>query len=174
MAKQGKPSQIIAKFNNMDDADITRALYKASQNGTQISMIVRGFCCLKPGVPGMSDNIKVISIIGRFLEHSRVFYFRNGAMDPLDGDFFIGSADWMYRNLQTRVEAIVPIVDRASKEKLWEVLQMGLNDGRQAWEMNADGKYVQRKTSELGIHTQLMTLTKQRQTTTEESPKKES
>tara|TARA_B110001454_G_C12723310_1_gene436547 strand:- start:28653 stop:30809 length:2157 start_codon:yes stop_codon:yes gene_type:complete len=174
MAKQGKPSQIIAKFNNMDDADITRALYKASQNGTQISMIVRGFCCLKPGVPGMSDNIKVISIIGRFLEHSRVFYFRNGAMDPLDGDFFIGSADWMYRNLQTRVEAVVPIVDRASKEKLWEVLQMALNDGRQAWEMNGDGKYIQRKTSEVGLHTQLMTLTKQRQAPVEEPVKKES
>lgn len=175
LAKQGKPSQIIAKFNNMDDAEITRALYKSSQNGTQVSLIVRGFCCLKPGVPGMSDNIKVISIIGRFLEHSRVFYFRNGATDPLDGDFFIGSADWMYRNLQTRVEAIVPIVDRASKEKLWEVLQMSLNDGRQAWEMNGDGKYVQRKTSELGIHTQLMNLTKQRQTTpTEDPPKQES
>lgn len=173
LAKQGKPSQIIAKFNNMDDVDITRALYKASQNGTQISLIVRGFCCLKPGIPGMSDNIKVISIIGRFLEHSRIFYFRNGAMDPLDGEFFIGSADWMYRNLQTRVEAVIPIVDRASKEKLWEVLQMALNDGRQAWEMNGDGKYVQRKTSELGIHDQLMMLTKQRQAPVEEPTKKE-
>lgn len=173
-AKQGKPSQIIAKFNNMDDAEVTRALYKASQNGTDISLIVRGFCCLKPGVPGMSDKIKVISIIGRYLEHSRVFYFRNGAMDSLDGDFFIGSADWMYRNLQTRVEAIVPIYDRVAREKLWEVLQMSLDDQRQAWDMNADGKYVQRKTGDVGLHSQLMNLTKQRQTVSDEGVKKES
>jgi polyphosphate kinase len=94
-AKAGKPSQIIAKFNNMDDAEITRALYKASQNGTQISLIVRGFCCLKPGVPGMSEQIKVISIIGRFLEHSRVFYFRNGAEDPLDGELRLSYPLWI-------------------------------------------------------------------------------
>lgn len=172
-AKHGKPSQIIAKFNNMDDADVTRALYKASQSGTDVSLIVRGFCCLKPGVPGMSERIKVISIIGRFLEHSRVFYFRNGAAEPLDGDFFIGSADWMYRNLQTRVEAIVPIYDRSAKEKLWEVLQLGLNDQRQAWDMNADGKYTQRKSAEVGLHTQLMNLTKQRQIVSDEGEKKE-
>ncbi|MBL7544208.1 MAG: polyphosphate kinase 1 [Bdellovibrionaceae bacterium] len=162
-AKHGRPSQIIAKFNNMDDAELSRSLYRASQNGTPISLIVRGFCCLKPGVPGMSERIKVISIIGRFLEHSRVFYFRNGAADPLDGDFFIGSADWMYRNLHTRVEAIVPITDRSSKEKLWEVLQISLVDGRQAWDMSPDGKYTQRKTADVGIHAQLMNLTKQRQ-----------
>lgn len=174
LAKQGKPSQIIAKYNNMDDVELSKLLYKASQSGTQISLIVRGFCCLKPGVPGMSENIKVISIIGRFLEHSRVFYFRNGATDPLDGEFFIGSADWMYRNLQTRVEAIVPIIDKTSKEKLWEVLQMCLNDGRQAWEMNADGAYTQRKTSELGLHGQLMALTKQRQAPIDDSGKTES
>lgn len=122
----------------------------------------------------MSDKIKVISIIGRYLEHSRVFYFRNGAMDPLDGDFFIGSADWMYRNLQTRVEAIVPIYDRVAREKLWEVLQMSLDDQRQAWDMNADGKYVQRKTGDVGLHSQLMNLTKQRQTVSDEGVKKES
>ena len=173
-AKQGRPSQIIAKFNNMDDAELSRLLYKGSQAGCQISLIVRGFCCLKPEVPGLSDKIKVISIIGRFLEHSRVFYFRNGTADPLDGDFFIGSADWMYRNLHTRVEAVVPIVDRSSKERLWEVLQMGINDQRQAWDMNSEGKYTQRKTSELGIHTQLMNLTKQRQTLSDEKDRNES
>lgn len=173
-AKLGKASQIIAKFNNMDDADLSRLLYKASQSGCEISLIVRGFCCLKPEVPGLSEKIKVISIIGRFLEHSRVFYFRNGAVDPLDGDFFIGSADWMYRNLNTRVEAIVPIVDRASKEKLWEVLQLSINDQRQAWDMDSEGNYTQRKTGEMGIHSQLMNLTKQRQTIIDEKDKKES
>ncbi len=106
-AKAGKPAQIIAKFNNFEENDIAMALYAASQKGVQIDMIVRGFCCLRPGIPGMSENIRVTSIIGRFLEHSRLFYFRNGAKDPIDGEFFIGSADWMYRNLHARVEAIV-------------------------------------------------------------------
>ncbi len=171
--KLGRPSQIIAKFNNMDDAELSRLLYKASQNGCKIDLVIRGFCCLKPGVPGLSENIKVVSIIGRYLEHSRVFYFRNGAADPLDGDFFIGSADWMYRNLHTRVEAIVPIVDRHSKEKLWEVLQMGINDQRQAYDMNSEGQYTQRTASQFGIHNQLMNLTKQRQALSDQNAKKD-
>lgn len=173
-AKQGRPSQIIAKFNNMDDAEISRLLYKASQNGCPIYLIVRGFCCLKPEVPGLSETIKVISIIGRFLEHSRVFYFRNGAADPLDGDFFIGSADWMYRNLNNRVEAVIPISDRGSKEKLWEVLQMGISDQRQVWDMNSVGQYTQRTSGELGIQSQLMKLTKQRQVLSDEKERRES
>ena len=85
-----------------------------SQAGVTIDLIVRGFCTLQPGVPGLSDNIRVISVIGRFLEHSRIFYFRNGADDPVDGEFYIGSADWMYRNLLARVEAVVPIENRRS------------------------------------------------------------
>lgn len=161
-AKKGLPSQIIAKFNNMEENDIALSLYQASQLGTRIEMIVRGFCCIRPGVKGLSENIRVISIIGRFLEHSRIFYFRNGQADPLDGDFFIGSADWMYRNLHARVEAVTPIYERSLKEKLWEILQTCLTDGRQAWEMKSDGTYEQRRDSEIGVHSKLMTLTKAR------------
>lgn len=168
-AKAGRPSQIIAKFNNMEENDIAVALYQASQKGTEIDLIVRGFCCLRPKVPGMSDRVRVTSIIGRFLEHSRVFYFRNGAADPVDGDFYMGSADWMYRNLHARVEAIVPILDRSIKEKIWEVLQYSLKDQRQTWQMNSDGTYTQRKSEELGVQQVLMQLVKQRAKTFEET-----
>lgn len=168
-AKAGKPSQIIAKFNNMEENDIALALYAASQKGVDVDLIVRGFCCLRPGVPGMSERLRVISVIGRFLEHSRLFYFRNGSSDPIDGEFFIGSADWMYRNLHARVEAIVPILDRALREKCWEILQVCLNDQRQAWQMNADGTYTQRKSNEVGSHQTMMQLTKSRNKAVEES-----
>ena len=169
-AKAGKPAQIIAKFNNMEENDIALALYAASQKGVEIDLIVRGFCCLRPGVPGMSEKVRVFSIIGRYLEHSRIFYFRNGAVDPIDGEFFIGSADWMYRNLHARVEAIVPILDRAQKEKCWEILQLSLKDQRQTWQMNSDGSYTQRKSDEIGIHQLLMQITKARIKTVEEAP----
>lgn len=167
--KAGKPAQIIAKFNNFEENDIAVALYDASQKGVEIDMIVRGFCCIRPGVPGMSEKIRVSSIIGRFLEHSRVFYFRNGSADPLDGDFFIGSADWMYRNLHARVEAIVPILDRTLKEKCWEILQMSLKEQRQSWQMNSDGNYVQKKSTEAGLHSALIQLTKTRMSIVEDS-----
>jgi polyphosphate kinase len=175
-AKAGKPSQIIAKFNNMEENDIAIALYQASQKGTEVDLMVRGFCCLRPRVPGLSDKVRVSSIIGRFLEHSRVFYFRNGGADPLDGDFYIGSADWMYRNLHARVEAIVPILDRSLKEKLWEILQLYLKDQRQTWQMTSDGDYTQKKSgADPGIHQVLMQLAKQRTKTMEEqSPAAES
>lgn len=168
-AKAGRPSQIIAKFNNMEENDIAMALYQASQKGTEIDLLVRGFCCLRPRVPGLSEKIRVSSIIGRFLEHSRVFYFRNGALDPLDGEFYLGSADWMYRNLHARVEAVVPILDRGLREKLWEILQLYLKDQRQTWQMMADGDYQQKKSNaDLGIHQVLMNLAKQRTKTIEE------
>lgn len=159
-ATLGKPAQIIAKFNNMEENDISVALYKASKAGVEIDLIIRGFCGLRPGVPGMSEKIRVVSLIGRFLEHSRMFYFRNGAADPIDGEFFIGSADWMYRNLHSRVEAIVPILDRALKEKCWDILQLCLKDQRQAWDMDKDGEYKQRKGAEVGTHNLLMIQTK--------------
>ena len=108
-----------------------------------IDLIVRGFCCLRPGVPGWTDNIRVRSIVGRFLEHARVFYFANGAEDPLAGEFYIGSADWMDRNLSRRVEAITPVDARPLRERLWEVLEVQLADQRNAWEMQPDGGYVQ-------------------------------
>ncbi len=143
-AKNKRPSQIIFKFNNMEEVDISRALYEASNAGTHITMIVRGFCCLKPGIKGLSANIQVQSTLGRFLEHSRIFYFRNGQADPVDGDFYIGSADLMYRNLHNRVEVITPLLDRTIKEKVWELLQLYLKDQKQSWLMQSDGSYVRK------------------------------
>ena len=125
----------------MNEEGSIRALYDASQAGVSIDLIIRGFCCLRPGVAGMSENIRVTSVIGRFLEHSRIFFFRNGQSDALDGEYYIGSADWMYRNLESRVEAIVPIEDRALRERCWSHLEIILNDYRQAWDMQPDGRY---------------------------------
>jgi polyphosphate kinase len=146
------------------------ALYRASQAGVQVDLVVRGFCCLRPGVPGLSENIRVRSILGRFLEHSRIFWFQNGAADPLDGEFFIGSADWMYRNLQTRVEAATPITQPAHRARLWEVLQTCLEDRRQAWQMQPDGTYVKMPWRDLdpadpraiGVHQRLIRLAQDR------------
>lgn len=157
-AKNGRPAQIFAKMNNMEENDISMALYNASQKGVEIDLLVRGFCCLRPQVVGLSERIRVISCIGRFLEHSRVFYFRNGAVDPIEGEFFIGSADWMYRNLHARVECVVPILDRRLREKMWEMIQIHLKDQRMTWDMKSDGTYTQRSKSELGAQTQLMGL----------------
>jgi len=167
--KAGKPARIVAKMNSLEDRNVCRALYRASQAGVQIDLIVRGFCCLRPGVPGLSDNIRVTSIIGRFLEHSRIFHFRSGQADEVDGEFYIGSADWMYRNLLARVEAITPVEPRQLRERCWEILSIMLNDQRQAWDMRSDGTYVQRRPAEnappqsaMGTHQALLDLTKKR------------
>lgn len=167
--RAGRPGHIIAKMNNMEENDISITLYNASQQGVEIDMMVRGFCCLRPGVKGLSERIRVMSSIGRMLEHSRIFYFRNGAADPIDGEFYIGSADWMYRNLHARVECIVPILDRALREKLWEVLQAYLKDQRMTWDMNSDGNYTQRKGSDPGVQQILMNMAKQKSGSTEEA-----
>ena len=161
-AKAGKPSHIIAKFNNMEENDLGLALYAASKKGTDIDLIVRGFCCMRPKTSGLSEKVRVISILGRFLEHSRIYYFRNGTQDPIDGEFFIGSSDWMYRNLHARVEALVPIYERPLKEKLWEILQLSLKDQRQVWEMDSNGEYTQRKSEGPGVHQKIIELTKSR------------
>lgn len=165
--KAGRPARIIAKMNSMEDEVITEALYEASQMGVDITLIVRGFCCLRPGMPGLSENIKVISVIGRFLEHSRVFYFANGSDNILEGDFYIGSADWMHRNLHNRVELITPIYENKLKEKLWEFVSIILQDNRQAWILNPDGTYTQKVPGdgeeERGTHTLLMDKTIQRE-----------
>ncbi len=175
-AKAGRPAQIIVKCNALEERTICRALYRASQAGVKIDLIIRGFCCLRPGVAGVSENIRVISVIGRFLEHSRVIYFRNGNADPLLGDFYIGSADWMYRNLLARVEISAPIEDRPLREMVWTILQVMLHDRRQAWDMQPDGSYVQRrppasadpaggitaKAELLGTHQVLMDLARSR------------
>jgi polyphosphate kinase len=152
--------RIIAKMNSLEDRGICRKLYEASQQGVDITLIVRGFCCLKPGAPGLSENIRVQSVIGRFLEHSRIYYFHNEGKP----EYFIGSADWMYRNLNNRVECITPIEEPVLQKKLWQNLQILMGDQRQAWDMDSQGNYVQRKPQneeqEKGTHEQLMELTK--------------
>ena len=163
-----RPGRIIAKMNQLEDRSVTEALYKASQAGVRIDLVIRGFCCLRPGVPGMSENIRVSSVVGRFLEHSRIFWFSAGREDPLDGDFFIGSADWMYRNLHSRVEAVVPVEGRAQRSRLWEILQVNLQDQVQAWDMEPGGSYILRTPSDdlaeddpagIGTHKVLMART---------------
>ncbi len=143
--RNGHHARIVAKMNALVDPIIIAALYAASQAGVQIDLIVRGICCLRPGVRGVSDNIRVISIIGRFLEHSRIFYFHNAGEEQV----FIGSADWMPRNLDRRVEAIAPVEDPPLVKDLQEMLGIMLADNRQAWELLPDGRYVQRHPSAL-------------------------
>jgi polyphosphate kinase len=139
----GRPARIIAKMNQLEDLEICEALSRASQAGVPVDLIVRGLCCLAPGVPGLTENIRIRSVIGRFLEHSRIFHFAAGAEDPLDGEFLIASADWMHRNLSERVEAAVPINERRLRARLWEILDVCLSDRRSAWMMQADGSYEQ-------------------------------
>ena len=141
--RAGRPARIVVKFNQLEDLPVCDALSEASQAGVPIDLIVRGFCCLRPGIPGWTENLRVRSIVGRFLEHGRVFHFANGEADPLDGDFYIGSADWMDRNLSRRVEAVTPVRLRHLRERLWEDLLVQLEDRRNAWQMLPDGTYVQ-------------------------------
>ena len=137
----GKSGRIVVKMNALVDPKIIANLYRASQAGVSIDLIIRGMCCLRPGVPGVSDNIRVISIIGRYLEHSRIYYFQNGG----DATVLIGSADWMTRNLDRRVEVITPIEDPDISKDLQEILGIMLADNRQAWDMQPDGSYKQRR-----------------------------
>ena len=153
-AQAGRPARIVAKMNAITDDELINALYRASESGVEIDLIIRGICCLRPGVPGLSERIRVRSIIGRFLEHSRAWAFANGGSP----EYFIGSADWMERNLDRRVEAVVPIDDAAVKERLQEVLDVMLADDRQAWELRSDGTWRQLTPSggERGTHTVLL------------------
>jgi len=139
--RQGNTGRIVAKMNSLVDPKIIATLYEASQSGVQIDLIVRGICCLRPGVVGVSDNIRVISIVGRFLEHSRIYYFYNQGNEQV----YIGSADWMRRNLDRRVEAITPIEDPEIIKDLQEILAIMMADNRQAWELQPDGRYIQRQ-----------------------------
>jgi len=140
-ARSGGKGRIIAKMNSLVDGDLIKVLYQASQDGVEIDLIVRGICCLRPGVPGVSENIRVISIIGRYLEHSRIFFFHNNGAQEI----YIGSADWMTRNLDRRVEAVTPIEDPVLLRELQDVLGIMLSDNQQAWDLKADGRYVQRR-----------------------------
>ncbi|AKG23870.1 polyphosphate kinase 1 [Calothrix sp. 336/3] len=139
--KNGNPGKIIAKMNSLVDPQIIATLYAASQAGVQIDLIIRGICCLRPGIKGVSENIRVISIVGRFLEHSRIFYFHNHGNEEI----YIGSADWMPRNLDRRVEAVTPIEDYEIVQNLKHILDVLLTDNRHAWELHSNGKYTQRR-----------------------------
>lgn len=156
--KNKHPARIIAKMNSLEDEEIIQALYRASQAGVSIDLIVRGFCCLRPGVHGISENIKVTSIIGRFLEHSRIYFFQNGKTDPIEGDYFIGSADWMYRNLNNRFEVVTPVTPSKNKKKLWNVLRINLDDVATSWSLKSNGKYIQ-KSSRLATDKKVHTAT---------------
>lgn len=138
LASEGRPAHIMAKVNSLTDPKIIRALYKASQMGVRIDLVVRGMCCLRPGVPGVSHNIHVRSIVGRFLEHSRIYYFGN------DGDeqLFLSSADWMERNLDKRVETCFPVEGKKLVTRVKKELESYLTDNTQAWVLQADGRYL--------------------------------
>ena len=136
-----RPGCILAKMNSLVDPALIKALYAASQQGVEIDLIVRGMCCLRPGVPGLSERIRVVSIIGRFLEHSRIFTFGNGGEEEV----YIGSADWMPRNLDRRVEVVVPIENPELRRSLHEMLNVMLQDNCQAWDLQPDGRYVRRR-----------------------------
>jgi len=139
-ARRGVQGRILAKMNALVDPVVIEALYEASQAGVEIDLIIRGICCLRPGVPGVSERIRVISILGRFLEHSRAFLFRNAGKE----ECYISSADWMPRNLDRRIEAAVPIEEPKHRAEIRRLLEGMLEDNRQAWELGADGRYTQR------------------------------
>jgi len=156
------PGLIQFKMNALEDVDITRALYRAAHRGVKVDLIVRDSCRLRPGVPGLSENVRVISIVGRFLEHARVYYFKNGGEE----EYFIGSADCMKRNLEHRVEVVTPIESKRLQKRIREILEVQLNDRRSAWDMQPDGEYIQRTPGpddeQEGTHAQLIKLAEKR------------
>jgi len=137
-AKMGKDGHIILKMNSLVDTDVIKTLYNASKAGARIDLIVRGICCLRPNIEGLSENIRVKSIIGKYLEHSRVFYFKNSTPT-----LFISSADCMPRNLERRLELMTPIYEKSLQEKLFEMLQLQITDNTLSWNLRNDGEYVQ-------------------------------
>jgi polyphosphate kinase len=141
-AKAGKAAAVIAKMNSLVDPQVIEALYKASKAGVKIDLIVRGVCLLRPGVPGLSENIRVRSVVGRFLEHHRIFYFRSGGAEKV----WLASADWMERNFFRRIELCFPVRDEKLKKRvIKEGLRAYLADNIQAWDMGGDGTYTRRK-----------------------------
>ncbi len=137
-ARAGRPARITAKMNALVDEDVVEALYRASQTGVPITLLVRGICCLRPGVPRVSETIEVRALVDRFLEHGRVFHFANGGKD----DVYLSSADWMPRNFHRRVEIMVPVEDAALRARLIEILNVSVADNVKAWSLQSDGSYV--------------------------------
>jgi polyphosphate kinase len=132
-------------MNQLEDRETCEAIVRASRAGLPINLIVSGFSVLAAGVPGATDNMRILSVIGRFLEHSRIYFFQNGSEDPRGAEFYIGSADWMRRNLSERVEAVTAVEAPPLRARLWKILDVMLRDHRQAWYVRPDGSYVQRQ-----------------------------
>jgi polyphosphate kinase len=157
-----RPGLIQMKMNALEDVDITRALYEASRDGVHVDLIVRDTCRFRPGLAGLSENARVISIVGRFLEHTRIYYFKNGG----DEEYFIGSADCMKRNLESRVEVVTPVLAESLREELRKMIDSQLSDYRNGWEMQSDGQYVRRmprdEDEETGSQQRMMADAKQR------------
>ena len=156
-AAEGKPARIVAKLNALTDPDMIKALYSASRAGVTIDLIIRGICCLKPGIAGVSENIRVVSIIGRFLEHARVYYFSNASPQ-----LYCSSADWMERNLSNRIEVCFPILKKKHAARILEELDLSLQDVHQSWELGPKGQYLpltpdgEAKDSGLGVQQLLL------------------
>jgi len=165
-ARQGRGGRIRAKMNSLVDPAIVALLYEASQAGVQVELIIRGMCCLYPGKPGLSDNIRVVSIIGRYLEHSRIVWFGNGG----EPEAYIGSADWMPRNLDRRVEAVTPIANPELRQQLERLLDLYLADDYGAWEMHSDGSFTQRQPGSSPINSQVALNTSWRHGLPPETP----
>jgi polyphosphate kinase len=153
--RSGKEARIIIKANSITDVELINELYRASQGGVEIDLIIRGICSLRPGVKGLSDNIRVHSVVGRFLEHSRIFYFANGGVDG--SEIYIGSADLMHRSYDRRVEVLAPVLDAGIKEYLKEtVLDAYLRDEVNTYILRPDGSYKKAvKRSEGGFDSQM-------------------
>jgi polyphosphate kinase len=140
-ATNGRRAGIRAKMNQLQDPELIRELYRASQAGVPVSLNIRGLCCLRPGVPGLTESIQVFSVLGRFLEHGRIYGFENNGAP----EYFIGSADWMKRNLDRRVETIAAVTEPALIAEIEEILAVAENDNHSAWDLQSDGTYVRRR-----------------------------
>jgi polyphosphate kinase len=150
--RNGQPARIVLKMNSLVDRRCIRALYDASQAGVRVDLAVRGICCLRAGVPGVSENIRVVSVVGRFLEHSRIYAFHRGD----EHRYFIGSADLMPRNLDSRVELLAPVEDEALRAELEDTLERALADDTFGWDLGPDGEWMRRDGGERGVHRELM------------------
>jgi polyphosphate kinase len=147
-AKAGKPARLVFKMNQLEEDVLIQKLYQASQAGVRIDLLVRGLCCLRPGIPGYSENIRVTSIVGRFLEHSRIYYFHNS---PPERRVYLGSADLMRRNLYNRVEVVFPVLDNRIQTQVMRILATSLADNQNAWELHPDGSYTRLQPNESDI-----------------------